>query len=409
MDFIRQAAWLVDKLASSQAWRVGCLVAIAGALPSAPVQAQELRLPSETSSADAPVHSRRSFHDLLFDEADGQFDLSNFLLRGGFVPVPIIITEPAVEGGLGLIAQFVSYPDGNPQLATRRTIGGAYTGNGSYGYGFSQSGHAFDNRLRYSFGIGRGQINIATYPGGLDIPLDYTSSYKYGIFGSAYWILPDERFFLGPMIDFRKLDVSLNVPGDHPEVEDLLTRELTYGAVGFGVHFDDRDNPITPTKGLNTYLNAKFYEDMLGSDQEFQIYDLEAFYFHPLADSYRVGLKGSVNQSYGDVPFFFAPSVDLRGVESKRFQGRRAISTELELTKQFNDRWAALAFAGYGEADAGDGKFFSDSGSIFTGGAGFRYRIARKLGLDAGVDVAAGPDGTIVYFQFGNAWSREMD
>ena len=70
---------------------------------------------------------------------------------------------------------------------------------------------------------------------------------------------------------------------------------------------------------------------------------------------------------------------------------------------------SVLGFAGYGTAYAGSSRFFEDSGAVFAGGGGFRYRIARKLGVDAGLDVAFGPDGGIIYIQFGHAWGGGMD
>ena len=39
-------------------------------------------------------------------------------------------------------------------------------------------------------------------------------------------------------------------------------------------------------------------------------------------------------------------------------------------------------------------------------GTGFRYLIARKFGLHAGLDIARGPEETVVYIQIGHAWSR---
>ena len=48
-----------------------------------------------------------SFFDQFFDPLDGQFDTSDWLQsNSGFLPVPIIITEPAVGTGLGLAAVF---------------------------------------------------------------------------------------------------------------------------------------------------------------------------------------------------------------------------------------------------------------------------------------------------------------
>jgi hypothetical protein len=47
---------------------------------------------------------------------------------------------------------------------------------------------------------------------------------------------------------------------------------------------------------------------------------------------------------------------------------------------------------------------FSDAEDVFTRGAGFRYLIASKLGLQAGIDIAKGPEDTVFYIQVGSAW-----
>ena len=52
----------------------------------------------------------------------------------------------------------------------------------------------------------------------------------------------------------------------------------------------------------------------------------------------------------------------------------------------------------------GSGTSFSDAGSVSTKGAGFRYQIARRLGLYVGLDVAKGPEDTAIYIQAGSAW-----
>jgi hypothetical protein len=44
----------------------------------------------------------------FFDMLDGRFDVPGYLSENayGFLPVPIIITDPAVGGGLGVIELF---------------------------------------------------------------------------------------------------------------------------------------------------------------------------------------------------------------------------------------------------------------------------------------------------------------
>lgn len=349
------------------------------------------------------------FFSQFIDEEDHHVDFSNFLAKGGFIPIPVIITEPAVDGGGGLAAAFFKADPEHPRQVTRHVLGAIRTGNGSKGVGYFQSGYAFDGRLNYRFGVGRGEITLDTYPTFAPDGIEYTSEYDYGVVGSALWRLPDERFSIGPLFDFRKLEVAIEAPDLPDEVADLLSRTLNTGALGLGAHFDSRDNPLTPTRGTNAYVEAKFNRDAFGSDRDFETYDANLFVFNPLTDKLRYGAKVEFEAVRGDFPFFFAPAIDLRGVQAAEYQGMNVVSTEAEVTWQINRRWSLLAFAGYGSADGGDRRTFRDSGDIWAGGVGFRYRLARKLGFDAGADIAYGPGGVVWYLQFGHAWSFGMD
>lgn len=314
-----------------------------------------------------------------------------------------------MDGGLGFVGQFIRWPDQNKDLLLRRTFGGVMTRNGSYGYGFLQSGTAFDGRLAYKFGVGRGEVSLKSYPFGGSTAVGYTSEYDYGVFGSALWDLPDDRFSVGPLLDFRSITASLDVPDTFPDIDVDLDRSLKTAALGLGFHFDDRDNPLSPTKGLNAYVDAKFNDSVFGSDRDFNLYDLEAYYFAPLSESSDFGIKGTLNLAAGDTPFIFMPTLNNRGIPYNRYQGEQAFSTEIELTREVSKRWDVVAFAGYGTNRAGDSRFFDDSDGVWSGGAGFRYLVARKFGLKAGMDIAVGPEDTVVYFQFGHAWSMGMD
>ena len=357
--------------------------------------------PMDPAQPATPVETESKFHRTFFDETDGKLDFSNFLAKGGFFPMPVIITEPAVDGGFGIVGQFITMSKDDPKRTTRRMLGAVKTGNGSYGYGYFQSGSAFDGKLSYKFGVGRGKITLKAYPDILPSGLEYTNKYEYGALASVRLHLADPRFSLGPLLDFRKLrsSIDLNVE-DLPDRFSDFDRKLQTGALGFGVHFDSRDNALTPTKGYNIYAEGKFNDGAFGSDRDFQIYDVHGYGFHPLSSKWRLGAKVEVDAIRGDYPVYFASSVNLRGVEARRYQ---------EVTRQISPRWALLGFAGLGFTDAGGARLFEDSGAKIAGGVGFRYRIARKLGLDAGVDVAYGPSGAVFYLQFGHAWAFNLD
>jgi hypothetical protein len=49
---------------------------------------------------------------------------------------------------------------------------------------------------------------------------------------------------------------------------------------------------------------------------------------------------------------------------------------------------------------------FGSSKWVVSGGAGFRYMVARKFKLRMGVDLAKGPDTWAYYIVFGTSWKK---
>ena len=129
----------------------------------------------------------------FIDPDDGGFDVSGLLGRGGFIPVPIIITEPAVEGGLGIMGQFVHAPT-SPGVSPGRTIaGGAITRNGSKGGGLLQQGSLADGKLVYRFGAGLADVTLPIFPFGGSTEIDYENKAIFG-FGNIRYRFADTGF-----------------------------------------------------------------------------------------------------------------------------------------------------------------------------------------------------------------------
>jgi hemolysin activation/secretion protein len=97
--------------------------------------------------------------------------------------------------------------------------------------------------------------------------------------------------------------------------------------------------------------------------------------------------------------------VQLRGVPAVRYQGDQAASVELEARWQFFGRWSVVAFGGAG-ATRTNRQASNTTQSIGSGGFGFRYELASKFGMHAGIDVAHSPGTTALYLVVGNAWFR---
>jgi hypothetical protein len=98
------------------------------------------------------------------------------------------------------------------------------------------------------------------------------------------------------------------------------------------------------------------------------------------------------------------PFLSMRGLASGQYSNDVTLLTEGELRFAVDPRWTILGFGGGGRV----GETLGDLGSTPTvgaGGLGFRYLIARTLGLGSGVDFALGPGGEFAfYIQAGSAW-----
>ena len=147
------------------------------------------------------------------------------------------------------------------------------------------------------------------------------------------------------------------------------------------------------------------FDPALGADDEFQRVQLVAIQYIPMFRSLYLGLRGDGAATFGGAPFYLKPFISLRGAPIMRYKGDEVAQLEAELRWQFWKRFSVVGFAGFGAA-WNDFERFHNTQTIPTAGFGFRYEIARKYGIQMGLDLAFGPDNTAVYVQVGSAWAR---
>ncbi len=370
------------------------------------------------------------------DAYDGKFDMSEYLAENafGFLPVPIIISEPAVDQGLGL-AGLLFHEDEQAAAKRKRVMAesdnpgqhllppsvsvlfGAYTGNDSYLVGGGHFGFYREGRLRYNGALGYGDIKLDYYGIG-----DFQSREPFSLETTSLFVtntlkfrLGESSLYLGPTQTFIDAELSPANPGawfppeTPPEIieklTDLLSSDITTSGAGFEIELDLRDNIFTPTQGQVYSLEFLAHRDEIGSDIDYDSWKFEGLNYFPLSERWRAGVRlGAEVVDSGDIlPPFAVPGLDLRGIPAARYQGEKVALVEGEVTWQFTSRWSLLGFAGAGWADNSGSDLF-DSSSRVTRGAGFRYNIARQYGMHVGLDVARGPEDTVWYVQVGSAW-----
>jgi hypothetical protein len=356
----------------------------------------------------------------LKDSLDGKLDLSDYIIDShGVVPVPIIITEPALGGFGGAIA---------PILVNRRTpyrdsinghlvvtpvqpdlTGGigAYTVNGTWvAFGF-RSGTFKRWRLKYLVGGGYANVNIAFYR-----TFKYVGEKKLQFNVEAAPIvlqgikrIAHSRWYAGLRYVLFKASLQYEGSDTLGDLGKTLERSNLVSELGPVLELDNRDNIFTPDKGIKFHLDALRSDNIFGSDFDFWKLSYYGYGYLPLAPGLTGGLRIDGAQSTGDIPFYLEPYINMRGVPAMRYQGKATILSEGELRWDFLRRWSAITFSGVGKAF----DYWADFGSanwVVSYGAGFRYLMARKFKLRMGIDLAHGADGFAYYIIFGSNWMR---
>ena len=344
---------------------------------------------------------------------DGQFDISGFLdEQYGFLPLVMPITEPAVGYGAAGGLAFINKPLGQAAAGFGRPdmtiVGGMGTENGSWSAVAGDVRHWLDDRLQTLAGVVYASVNLDFYGIGndsslADAPLRYNLQPAGGTIQGKYR-LGNSRFWAGLNYAFAHTRVKFDAPTATPGLPNFQT-ESTVSGLTPTFSYDSRDNIFTPTRG--TFVEATFgvFSDALGGDDDFQRARLTAIHYLRLSSNLYLGARSDVAASFGDEPFYLRPFITLRGAPIMRYQGEEIAQLETELRWQFWRRWSWVGFMGAG-ATWNNFERFDNSRVIITGGTGFRYELARKYGIHAGVDVAFSPHDAAIYVQIGSAWAR---
>lgn len=366
--------------------------------------------------------------DTFIDPTDGQFDVSRWLAeKKGVLPVPIIITEPAVGyGGGAALLYFHGKPgggatEGNPfdpppaNSKGRQSppsisgLAGAVTENDTWlGAGF-HFGVWKQDRIRYIGALARTSLNMKFY--GLDSgsgilgdrPVEFNlegnllyQEVKFRLWASDV-MLGAQYIFLDTENEF-KLDQIL--PG-LPAVS-FSSRSAGLGLV---LSYENIDNIFTPNRGLTAEARAVNYDEAWGGDDSFNRFSANLKWYHDLLDNLILGIRLDGAAVSDGAPYYQYPFIEMRGIRAMRYQGEKTILGEAEVRWGFTPRWSLVGFGGVGRA-INDNARFNSQETVYTKGAGLRYFLSRRFGLHSGFDVAWGPEETAFYITFGSAWAK---
>lgn len=348
----------------------------------------------------------------FFDPGDGQLDVSSYLEQAhGLLPIPIVVTEPAIGYGGGAIGMFVRPREeagsegwSRPDISA---VGGLATENGTWLALAGDSSRWLDGRLQTTVGGGTGKLNLDFYGAGLGLPQP-DQAFRFslqttGAVAQADWKLaPKSPWAVGLRyvyadVDPKPLDQAL-LPG--------LAERVTVSAPAAILEYDSRDSTFTPTRGVFSETSYLASRPALGASVNFDRFHQILLAWQALPHDVTLGERADYGWASRETPFFLRPYIQLRGVPAVRYQGDQVASLEVEARWLFSGRWSVVPFAGFGATRLDRSPTASNGQSVGSGGIGLRYELARKFGLHAGIDFAHSPGTNAVYLQVGNAWFR---
>jgi hypothetical protein len=362
------------------------------------------------------VYSQKKDKPSLYDSLDHKLDMSDYLIEAnGFIPVPIIVTEPALGGfGIGIAPVFIKRRQpavdkkGNRVRIPPDVTGGAafYTVNNSWAALAFRQGTWLKAGSKYRVGGGYANINMKFYRTTVndeEVPTEFnlrTTPFTGSLlkrFGRSPWSAGIEYTFLN-----TKVSVDGGSLPDYVGDKEINSR---VSMPGLTLEFDNRDNIFTPNKGIRSQINVSFSDDGFGSDYHYQNLSAFLYGYFQLFQNVVTGLRYEMQQVFGDVPFYLQPYIDLRGVPVARYQANIFSVGEAEIRWDFVPRWSVVGFGGAGKA-YNSWNEFNETSWVASGGAGFRYLIARKFKVRMGLDLARGPEQWAYYIVFGSSWLR---
>jgi len=364
-----------------------------------------LFLIGETSAQD-DEKSVRAFHDSL----DNAIDISDFLLnKKGFLVVPSIITEPAVGyGALGAAVYFHSSYSAKKGPPSMSGILGGGTQNGTWMAGAFHVGYWKRDRIRYMGALARTYVNIGYYGSGFiesleDEPVNLNLD-AWLLVQQIKFRVAETNFFIGGRYLLLDTYNTFEIPVDIPEFEGTEFSSTLSEATAV-LNYDSRNNVFSPNKGFFIELSGTYSDTWMGSDDLYGRLSAKLIGYFLASDKLMVGVRHESTYSLGSIPFYARPIVVLRGAPLMKYQNNNTTVMEAEVNWNIYKRWNLVGFTGIGNAFS-DFESFNKGKSISSVGTGFRYLIARKFGMQMGMDFAKSTDDFAFYIVFGTSWLR---
>ncbi|MEA3438419.1 MAG: hypothetical protein U9R43_18290, partial [Thermodesulfobacteriota bacterium] len=224
------------------------------------------------SQQDVKTKPKKEKKYMFVDSTERSLDISSFLDHPyGFVPIPIIVTEPAVGYGGGLALLFIQQKKkkdkGRSDMPMITGVAGAYTQNKTWVAGLYHFQTWNHDKIRYTGILAKTNVNIKYYgtEDGLlsrlwGRPVRYNMN-AWLIKQRLQFRVAESDFFMGFQYLFYRTENSLDTLSERPLINKLLKKMSNTSVVSTVTminSYDTRNNIFTPTRGIYAGWNISY-------------------------------------------------------------------------------------------------------------------------------------------------------
>ena len=328
------------------------------------------------------------------------------LKRGEFVVAPMPIVNPTLENGLSFVAGYLYRIDADDAVTAPSASGvaGFKTSNGSWGAAALQSLHLGRDRFRLLGLMAYADVNYKFYgiggaAGASGESIELNQVGPVGVVEGLIRVAPN--WYLGARYQILSMTVStesIALPGG-PTLP-AQDADIRTAALGPRVHYDSRDNPFYPRRGMQIQGVASFYDDSVGGNRTYQGYQGWINRYSAVGARHVFAWHAGACGVAGSVPFYdlcmLGKSQDLRGYTVGRYRDRAMIAGQAEWRSELWWRFGGTVFAGAGEAVPDFGALNWDD-ALPGGGVGLRFTVAKRNHVNLRADYAWGKDSSALY------------
>jgi hypothetical protein len=219
------------------------------------------------------------------------------------------------------------------------------------------------------------------------------------------------NLFLGPEVDYQQLyNTAFNQPDNHTYDKPVGSDGTRNIGLGGALVYDNRHNVLNVRKGFFGEISFLKYSSGLGSDYNFQGFNLDVRSSHPLRKKNVLAWQVYGNFYSGNVPFnqlaLMGGEMIMRGYYYGRYRDKNMIATQVEhrwLPFGFSKRFGGVVFAGTAVV-APKVEKFEFKHIRPSGGVGLRYLLFPKKDIFLRLDVGFTKDGPGFYLFTGEAF-----